>query len=221
MNRVVKAAILSIAALASVASTVETASAGDRHWRRHHAVKPWKKRVVVGGVAAGIVAGAVIATRPRVVYRADPVIVDEAPLYGDEDLYGEAPLYADPEEDYGRRAYRYDAPDADDYAASAYDDEFLDAERAPNYGNDYFPERPAASIQRQRENTIRKETTSKVTPKKDKNATSTQSKVASATTPRAWSKEWRDWCASRFASFNPQNGTYLGYDKKRHFCKAG
>lgn len=225
MNRVVKAVILSVAALATTATTVEYASAGDRYWRKHHVVKPWQKRAILGGVAVGIVAGAVIATRPRVIYREDPVIVDEAPIYDDEGVYGEAPLYADPDEDYDRQAYRYEAPDADDaddYAAPAYDQgEFLDEERSSNYGDDYFPDKPAARAEQQRENIIRKQTTSKVAPKKETVAKPVERKEASAAAPKAWSKEWRDYCTSRFPSFNPQNGTYLGYDKKRHFCKAG
>ena len=44
---------------------------------------------------------------------------------------------------------------------------------------------------------------------------------ASAANLKPWTKEWRDWCSGRYSSFNPQNGTYLGYDKKRYFCKAG
>jgi len=221
MNRAVKVVILSILALATIASTFEFASAGDRYWRKHHVVKPWKKRVVVTGVTAGIVAGAVIATRPRVIYREDPVIVDEAPIYDDEGVYGEVPLYVDPDEDDDRQAYRYEAPEPDDYDAPSYDDEqFLDEERSSNYGDDYFPEKPAARVERQRENTSRKETTAKVTPKKEKATTPVERKQANAAAPRAWSKEWREWCISRFPSFNPQNGTYLGYDKKRHFCKA-
>lgn len=220
MNRAVKVVILSILALATIASTFEFASAGDRNWRRHHVVKPWKKRAVVTGITAGIVAGAVIATRPRVIYREDPVIIDEAPIYDDGGVYGEAPLYADPDEDYGRQAYRYESPDPDDYAAPAYDDEeeFLDEERSSNYGSDYFPEKPAARVERQRETVVRQETTTKVAPRKEKVAT--PRKEANAAAPKAWSKEWREWCTSRFPSFNPQNGTYLGYDKKRHFCKA-
>lgn len=222
MNRVVKAAILSVAALATVASTVDLAAAGDRHWRRHHAVKPWKKRVVVTGVTAGIVAGTIIATRPRVVYRADPVIVDEAPVYDDEGVYGEAPLYVDPDEDYERQTYRYQTPDAEDYAAPAYDDEeFLDEERVPNYGDDYFPEKPVSSIERQRGNIVHKDTTGKLATEKKKTTNAAPRKEANAAAPKAWSKEWLSWCSSRFPSFNPQNGTYLGYDKKRHFCKAG
>ena len=113
MNKVARAVILSIAALATVASTVQFASAGDRYWRRHHVVKPWKKRVFVTGVTAGIVAGAVIATRPRVIYREEPVIVDQAPIYDRETIYedDDDTVYADPERD-GVRVYRDDAPEA-------------------------------------------------------------------------------------------------------------
>ncbi len=32
------------------------------------------------------------------------------------------------------------------------------------------------------------------------------------------SQEWYDWCDSRYRSFNPQRGTYRGYDGQDHFC---
>ena len=143
MNRVAKAVILSIAALTTVASTVEFAAAGDRHWRRHHVVKPWKKRVVVTGITAGIVAGAVVATRPRVIYRDEPVIVDQAPIYDRETIYDDGIVYADPDENTG--IYRDDMPEVEDYAAPAYDDgdeQFYDEDRIVGTENNYFPDRP-------------------------------------------------------------------------------
>lgn len=33
-----------------------------------------------------------------------------------------------------------------------------------------------------------------------------------------WSPEWYRWCDARFRSFNPQTGTYRGYDGLDHFC---
>lgn len=35
-----------------------------------------------------------------------------------------------------------------------------------------------------------------------------------------WSPEWQNYCASRYRSFNPQTGTYRGYDGGDHFCTA-
>lgn len=204
MNRVAKTVVLSIAALATVASSVEFASAGDRYWRRHHAVKPWKNRVVIGGVAAGIVAGAVIATRPRVIYREDPVIVDHGPIYDRETIYDDDTVYADPDENYGAGIYR------DDYADRTYDgdEQVYDEDRVVGTENNYFPDRPeplARDKQKGKE------------PKK----VVRQQANASTSNLKPWTKEWRDWCSGRYSSFNPQNGTYLGYDKKRYFCKAG
>lgn len=37
----------------------------------------------------------------------------------------------------------------------------------------------------------------------------------------AWSPEWYRYCQGRYRSFDPQNGTYVGYDNRRHFCTAG
>jgi hypothetical protein len=210
MNRVAKAVILSIAALATVASAVEFASAGDRYWRKHHAVKPWKKRVFVTGVTAGIVAGAVIAARPRVIYREEPVIVDEAPIYDRESAYDDDTVYADPDETYGAGIYRDDALDAEEYAAPRDDEQFYDEDRAVGTENNYFPDRPEALVET-------KPKAKSTAPKK----VIREQADASAVNLKPWSKEWKEWCAGRFSSFNPQNGTYLGYDQKRHFCKAG
>jgi hypothetical protein len=36
-----------------------------------------------------------------------------------------------------------------------------------------------------------------------------------------WTRGWYRYCAARYRSFNPQRGTYRGYDGLNHFCKAG
>ncbi|MFZ2099900.1 MAG: BA14K family protein, partial [Oricola sp.] len=33
-----------------------------------------------------------------------------------------------------------------------------------------------------------------------------------------WTPAWYDWCDQRYRSFNPQSGTYRGYDGRDHFC---
>lgn len=35
-----------------------------------------------------------------------------------------------------------------------------------------------------------------------------------------WSREWFRYCTNRYQSFNPETGTYRGYDGKNHFCAA-
>lgn len=35
-----------------------------------------------------------------------------------------------------------------------------------------------------------------------------------------WSPAWFDYCENRYRSFNPDTGTYRGYDGKDHFCQA-
>jgi BA14K-like protein len=35
-----------------------------------------------------------------------------------------------------------------------------------------------------------------------------------------WSPEWFRYCGDRYGSFNPDTGTYLGYDGLNHFCVA-
>jgi hypothetical protein len=36
-----------------------------------------------------------------------------------------------------------------------------------------------------------------------------------------WTRGWYQYCAARYRSFNPDRGTYRGYDGLNHFCKAG
>lgn len=33
-----------------------------------------------------------------------------------------------------------------------------------------------------------------------------------------WTPGWREWCNGRYRSFNPNTGTYRGYDGLDHFC---
>src|SRR5690606_18640128 len=120
----------------------------DRHWRRHHVVKPWKKRVVVTGITAGIVAGAVVSARPRVIYRDEPLIVDQAPIYEREAIYDDDMVYAEPDRHVG--FYRDDVP-SEEYAAPAYDDgddPVYDEDRMIGTENDYFPDRPKVQTER-------------------------------------------------------------------------
>lgn len=33
-----------------------------------------------------------------------------------------------------------------------------------------------------------------------------------------WTQAWYDYCSDKYRSFDPQTGTYKGYDGLRHFC---
>lgn len=219
MNRFVKITVLTLAALATVATTIQFADAGERQWRKHG--KPWNKRTVVVGVTAGVIAGAVVATRPRVIYREAPVVIDEGPIYDPETVYDDETVYVDPGRDDDRRVYSDDAPEVDDYAAP--DEDYRYDLQPQDYGDraatsdDYFPEKPRPrAVQRDTTDTLGRQTASGKQPKR-----TTSNDQVDATNLKPWTRQWRDYCASRFSSFNPQNGTYLGYDQKRHFCKAG
>ena len=37
--------------------------------------------------------------------------------------------------------------------------------------------------------------------------------------PQPWTDDWYAYCGSRYRSFNPRSGTYLGYDGYEHFCR--
>lgn len=221
MSRVAKALLLSVAAFATVASTIEVASAGDRYWRRHHVVKPWKKRVVVTGVTAGVIAGAVVASRPRVIYREEPIVGDEVPFYDGDSIYDDDSLPVGPGAGDDTRLYRDDLPEDDAFAEPSPDgdDIIYDDRGSADYDEDDFPDRPQAQIQRKRNDAARLEERAEV-PRKRNTSGAKPREEAKVAALKPWSSEWKEWCAKRFPSFNPQNGTYLGYDKKRHFCKS-
>src|SRR5262245_5732539 len=35
-----------------------------------------------------------------------------------------------------------------------------------------------------------------------------------------WSPEWYRWCGDTYRSFDPDTGTFVGYDGEQHFCVA-
>lgn len=37
---------------------------------------------------------------------------------------------------------------------------------------------------------------------------------------RPWSRSWYNYCSQRYRSFDPQSGTYVGYDGEEHFCRG-
>ncbi|MRG56671.1 BA14K-like protein [Phyllobacterium sp. YR620] len=37
---------------------------------------------------------------------------------------------------------------------------------------------------------------------------------------RPWSREWYRYCSNRYRSFNPETGTFRGYDGRDYFCNA-
>ncbi|BAQ18158.1 hypothetical protein GL4_2724 [Methyloceanibacter caenitepidi] len=37
--------------------------------------------------------------------------------------------------------------------------------------------------------------------------------------PEPWTEDWYAYCSSRYRSFNPRSGTFVGYDGYEHFCR--
>lgn len=37
--------------------------------------------------------------------------------------------------------------------------------------------------------------------------------------PAPWTPAWYSYCSSKYRSFNPSTGTFLGYDGRYHFCR--
>lgn len=35
-----------------------------------------------------------------------------------------------------------------------------------------------------------------------------------------WTRDWYRYCSDRYRSFDPQSGTFMGYDGVRRFCEA-
>ncbi len=42
--------------------------------------------------------------------------------------------------------------------------------------------------------------------------------ITYASSLEPWTRGWYEWCDDRYRSFNPQTGTYRGYDGLDHFC---
>ncbi|MEY9780516.1 BA14K family protein [Sinorhizobium fredii] len=36
-----------------------------------------------------------------------------------------------------------------------------------------------------------------------------------------WTPAWYRYCSQRYRSFDPESGTFVGYDGRSHFCTAG
>jgi hypothetical protein len=36
-----------------------------------------------------------------------------------------------------------------------------------------------------------------------------------------WTPGWYSYCSQRYRSFDSQSGTFVGYDGREHFCRAG
>jgi len=191
MNKITRAAILGTAAIATVATSFEFASARDRYWRHHGRFHDRAVAAGVLGLTAGVVVGAALS-QPRVVYRERrPVVVEEeAPVYADPDV-----VYGEPEADYlGPVDAR---PRRDNYARDNDDrQEFGNEDMSDQAQQDenYFPDRPQ---KHERRNDV----------------------AQGALEP--WTAQWRSYCKQRFSSFNATTGTYKGYDGKSHFCTAG
>jgi hypothetical protein len=37
---------------------------------------------------------------------------------------------------------------------------------------------------------------------------------------RPWTRAWYYYCTNHYRSFDPNRGTYIGYDGREHFCTA-
>jgi hypothetical protein len=196
MNRMVRVAVLGAAALATVATSVEFASARDRYgWRHHHHHRFHDRAVAAGvlGLAAGVVVGSALS-QPRVVYRERPIVVDEGPVVVEEEvIYEPEAELVGPVDEYEET---YPAKRTVRETTRTSKAEVWEGDgRDPELDGDYFPAPP-------------------------KKKTETRKHVAEGKI-EPWTAKWLNYCKQRFATFNARTGTYKGYDGKDHFCKAG
>ena len=42
--------------------------------------------------------------------------------------------------------------------------------------------------------------------------------ITYGSTLEPWTRGWYEWCDDHYRSFNPETGTYRGYDDRDHFC---
>ena len=137
MNKLSRTIIVATAALATVVTSTQFASARDRYgyWRHHGHFNNRVAAAGVLGLTAGVLVGAALS-QPRVVYRERPVVVeDEAPVYADPDV-----VYADPEAEYLGPVDEYRHDDA--YVAPRHQRPAYDNMDDQAQDDGYFPDRP-------------------------------------------------------------------------------
>lgn len=78
MNRILKAAILSVAVTATTLSMLPAANAGDWRWRGHHRHNDDALAAGIVGLAAGALIGGALAAQPRY-YEPEPTYVIREP----------------------------------------------------------------------------------------------------------------------------------------------
>lgn len=178
------------------------ANAGQRHWHGgHHHHKPHRKgkRKVDGGelLAVGILGlavGAIIADSNRNrQHRADH-IYHTTPSYVPPQPVS---VYQQPYPTY----YRSEYPNYDPVYSGPVPAGPPVALHQPQYQPQY---RTLPNYQRQN---------APVAPK-----VITYDSAMSGGSLEPWSNGWKQYCRSKYRSFNAKSGTFLGYDGKRHFC---
>ncbi|OJT96565.1 MAG: hypothetical protein BGN83_22120 [Rhizobium sp. 63-7] len=99
MNMFLKTLVLSVAVAATTLTAIVPASAGDRHWRRHHSDRD-AVALGVAGLAAGALIGSALANQPRYVEEepvyVEPEYVEPVPVYRSRRVYVEDSGYVEP-----------------------------------------------------------------------------------------------------------------------------
>jgi len=210
MNRLMKNALLGTV-IAAIALSSLPAEAAKRHHRRDALAAG------LAGAAIGTIIGGVLAQpRPQRVYIDPPAPVYVRPSYGPPVVYYQpAPAHPRPAQGYdpapAYRVVEYYRPAPVYRPAPIY-------RPAPGYRLvEYY--RPAP-VYRRPAPIYRPAPAYRVV--RYAQRTPFYGRPAPAyrgLTP--WTREWYHACRSRYRSFDPRSGTFLGYDGHRHFCRVG
>jgi len=184
-----RTAALGLAALVGATSLSTPAQAGD---------------AFAAGLVGGLV-GSMIARPYYPVYGAPVVVYAPPRAYAYPQSIYEQPVYAAPPPAYyGGPAYEGPA-----YAPGRRPL----AEIEPGYAEPGYPEPGLAEPGYQQPGYPQPGY-----PKGPKVLTYDETVTGPSRVAEAWTPEWQAYCTSKFRSFDPRSGTYLGYDGQRHFC---
>ena len=200
MNKIFKGITLSLAVLATVATSSIPASADEFYRHRHHdGGGDALAAGAIGLIAGTLIGGAMVQqSRPRRVYIDPPVDQYPQPVY-DNQNYGDQ-SYGDPS--YGNDAYAQPDPY---YARPRL--VYVDP-----YANNGYYQQPRVIIRRQ----VYQPSIQYYHVKR--RAAPVYNNYGSA---QPWTQEWYNYCSTRYRSFNPQTGTFRGRHGRTYFCQAG
>ncbi|MFK5977647.1 MAG: BA14K family protein [Rhizobiaceae bacterium] len=186
--------------IATVALPIASASAGGGHHRHHRGNTG---DIVLGGII-GLTIGAIAEgsnhRRSHRVHRRSYRPYSRPPVRIYDDYNPNFIEYDREPRSYGAREPRPFRP-------------YASRERRPTRYRETREQRPRQSYRKRERAPIQRNTLRDF----DAPKVITYNETASI---EPWSAGWKDYCRTKYRSFNPKSGTFLGYDGDRHFCVA-